>query len=205
MLGGFLGPVRDMAVSSDGRTLAAVGADGTLRLWDAWTGAETAVLHGDEGVMDFCAISPDGRLVASGAHGMKVRVWDLRTGAERFIVEGTAAAFAPGGRLLATALWRGGLRLWDTDGRPHGALGSAARGEGPHLAFSLDGRLLASAGTVLRVWDIGAGGGALISLPLTSRTRLAASFAPDGSCLCCADDGGAVFIAELCGALRSDA
>jgi WD40 repeat protein len=43
-LRGHLGNIRDAAIRPDGKTVATAGDDGTLRLWDAATGKQTAVL-----------------------------------------------------------------------------------------------------------------------------------------------------------------
>jgi hypothetical protein len=41
--------------------------DNTVRVWDAQTGAETAVLRGHENVVGSVAFSPDGRRIVSGS------------------------------------------------------------------------------------------------------------------------------------------
>ncbi|MFF5206095.1 helix-turn-helix domain-containing protein [Streptosporangium sp. NPDC000396] len=70
-----------------------------------------------------------------------------------------AAAFAPGGRLMATAGDEGVVRVWDTADphrpRPLAAL-SAHQGGALTAAFSPDGRTLATAGVdrVIRLWDV---------------------------------------------------
>src|SRR5512139_2166254 len=55
----------DVAFAPDGRTLASASPDGTVRVWDAATGAELASLLHPAGVTSL-AWAPDGRTLASG-------------------------------------------------------------------------------------------------------------------------------------------
>ena len=45
---GHRGPVRDLAISPDGKTLATLGADQTIRLWHLPTGRELFILAQDK-------------------------------------------------------------------------------------------------------------------------------------------------------------
>jgi WD40 repeat protein/serine/threonine protein kinase len=70
------GGVRSMAVSPDGKTIAAAGWEARhTKLWDADSGAERATLSG-EGVGVYVAFSHNGKsLVTSGREG-KLKIWD---------------------------------------------------------------------------------------------------------------------------------
>jgi glucose/arabinose dehydrogenase len=104
--------VGDVAFSSDGRTLAAVGdgPEAAVRLWDVGTGRETA-LEWHTAPVRGLAFSPAAPLLASSAEDGTVRLWDRTPGDPgartidlgRFPGGIRAVAFTPDGRYLVTA------------------------------------------------------------------------------------------------------
>ena len=73
------GPVNAVAWSPDGTTLATVGDDGTVRLWDPATGQTTTTLTGHTGPVYAVAWSPDGTTLATAGQDGTVRLWDPAT------------------------------------------------------------------------------------------------------------------------------
>src|SRR5260370_12061219 len=59
--------VTSVAFSPDGRRVVSGSHDGTLRLWDAASGAELHCLRGHENSVNSVAFSPDGRPVVTAA------------------------------------------------------------------------------------------------------------------------------------------
>jgi WD40 repeat protein/transcriptional regulator with XRE-family HTH domain len=112
-------PLQSLAVSPDGRLVAAGTADGPVALW-----RDAAALPPVTGPTDKAyavAFSPDGRMLAAGSADRTVRRWDVAdparpvpaavlTGATNWV---NAVAFSPDGRSLAAGSSDGYARLYD--------------------------------------------------------------------------------------------
>jgi len=81
--GGFVtgGFICGVAFSPDGRFLATSGLAAQIKIWDAATGEERAVLKGQETSIFALAFSPDGKSLAAGGHmpgaGGAARLWRI--------------------------------------------------------------------------------------------------------------------------------
>jgi WD40 repeat protein len=125
------------------------------RVWDAKTGQGRVEFPGHREIVFCVAWQPDGqRLAAAGGNGalFTVKVWDAKTRHEVFTLpkvpggsEFFAVAYSTDGRYLVTGRQNATVQVWDArtgdEVRTLGAHDREIRG----LAFSRDGRHLASA------------------------------------------------------------
>ena len=187
--------VESIAFSPDGRTLAASYNDRGTLLIDPSTGRILRSL-GDEGAWQVL-FSPDGRMLAT-RHTGQVKFWDVATGRSFGAIQGSvgpALAFSSDGHLFAVGA-NASDQKDDTivvadlaTSREVARLGGQP-GATYAVAFSPDGRLLASGGLdkTVKLWDL-ATGRVLRTLTGYSQPVTAITFSRDGRMLTTAGDG----------------
>ncbi len=184
--------VYDVALSGDGRLVAAACSDGYVRTWDPAEPGEPPPLLAGKGQVFAVAFDPGGRRLAAAGDDRALRIWDLARPNSPLVVteahEGTIydLAFSPDGRTLATASGDQTIRLRDSFSG-HAirtfALPKSLENTGPlnSVAFDASGRrvVAASAGGFAVVWDAGWG-----TLLATMSGHIGAvndaAFSPDG-------------------------
>ncbi len=139
--------------SPDGRALAAGSSDGTVRVWEAESGKELLTLRGDRWKAYSVAFSPDGKSLAAGCQGQDYQ-----------------------GKYVA-----GEVRVWDVETGQETLFFPTNTRFGDAIAFSPDGKRLATAGRYdgrLRLWDASTGR-QMLSVRVNEGVESVA-FSPDG-------------------------
>ena len=158
MLKGAPHIVWDVAISPDGKQVAAATAIGKLFVWRIDRPEKPdQILVGHHGDINMLGYGPDGRIVTAGSD-RTVRVWNPAAGTQVVLRghqdEVDTARFAPGGSQVISVSDDGTVRLWDA--RSGNALAVLDSGAGPlgDFAVSRDDRIatLSKAG-VVRVFD----------------------------------------------------
>ena len=142
-------PVRSIAFSPDGKTLASGSDDDTIKLWDVATGTLKATLEGHAGSVNSVAFSPDGKTLASGSSDVTIKLWDvatekLKTTLEEHTSSVNSVAFSPDGKTLASGSGDNTIKLWDVATRTLKVTLEEHTSSVNSVAFSPDGKTLAS-------------------------------------------------------------
>ena len=80
--------VTQLALSPDGKQLAAGHADGTLRLWDFEAAESEHPASGHRSGVSALCYSQNGAMLASGGQDTDIVVWDVTSGAPLYRLQG---------------------------------------------------------------------------------------------------------------------
>ena len=122
-LSGIMGGANAVSYSPDGRIIAAVHSDWTVRLWDVSTGKPASTLRGHTAEIHAVEYSPDGKRIASASADKTIRIWDphAATDSESLIAilpyrdTVRSIAFSPDSRMLAGGSDDGIIQVWNAD------------------------------------------------------------------------------------------
>ncbi|MDE3090062.1 MAG: WD40 repeat domain-containing protein [Chloroflexota bacterium] len=199
------GAVMSIVFSSDGKTMAVGSGDGAVKLWDVATGQVVFTRSGSPNLGGYSfgvAFSPDGKMLAPGRLLGDMELRDVGTGRVVRTLDGTSGersvAFSPDGKSLVSGSCEtrdargncttGKIRIWDTTVWQVVRTLTGHTGEVSRLAFSSDGKTLASsacksrsegqclAGEIL-LWDMATG---QATYTLNNHTGESMAFSPDG-------------------------
>lgn len=176
-----------MALSQDGRRLAAASTDSLGRIWDMAGGGAMVVLEGHGGGVVDIAFSPDGCRVATASEDGIAKLWDAARGSLLHVLqhEGPVGgvAFSPDGSRVATGAADGTVKLWATANGSELTRADAGRPVAS-VRFAPDGSQLVTEtrGEGWQLWRLEAAG--LRSLGVVPAAGMAGlRFCPDGSSL----------------------
>jgi WD40 repeat protein len=158
-----------VSFSPKGSTLAVLGADFSVSLWNTKDGTRSRVLMGASKIRESrplphgISFSPDGSALASLQPEGNVRFWDVKKGVTSFTINAHAIradafSFSPDGKTFATVGYELAVKLWNSqDGKQLGTL-QKHHGFMRAVAFAPDGITLASSAVnkfndEIKVWD----------------------------------------------------
>ena len=201
------GGVESLAFTPDGQTLASGGSDGRIRTWVVASGRPLGELktHGITKPVGSLAISHDGRTLADP----RVGLWDLETGrllelkSEEY--ESSAVAFSPVEAIVAMGQLDT-IRLRDVaTGKLLRPIKISPMDGVNSLAFSPDGRILASAGEkqTVTLWEVATGRQLASHLLGHTGGIQSLAFAPDGRTLASGSRDGSVILWDVADPTRA--
>jgi WD40 repeat protein len=150
---------RAVAVSPDGKVVAAGGAQGVIRLWDAKTGTPIHEMQAAKAVQGLAFVRDD-KTLAVGTNQGGVEIWAAKAAGyartvqfrgDEFIFSVTASA---DGKTLAVCGHNGWTHLHETtDWKPVGVIFERSNLTSG-VVFANDGSFLATAGNTFSVWNL---------------------------------------------------
>ncbi len=193
-----------LTYSRDGRRIAAVGRDKTIKIWDAATGQGIRKIAAG-GIVNDLDFDPHGERLLGAGPGPGLTIWDLGTGQIFQTLKGhganiQSARYSPDGRRILSSGFDGTIRLWDAASQTLlWRQENHPKGYGVNAIFSIDGRLVLTAGgipTALRIRN--AETGALIKTIADATTNShVIALAPDGATVATAGEDGSIKIRDL--------
>jgi WD40 repeat protein len=178
--------IESVSFSPDGTRIMTNSSYGKrVRIWDAATGEQLAVLAVETYPVIWASLSPDGTRIVTASWRNTARMWDAATGEHVASLRGRGnrgpASFSPDGMQIVTASSKT-ARIWDATTGEQRVVLKGHEERVKSASFSPDGTWIvtASCDNTARIWDA-ATGEQLAVLGGHHDSVHSASFSPDGT------------------------
>jgi WD40 repeat protein len=197
--------VTDLAFSPDGKSLAAVGQDSRITVWDSQFGSITQVITSHQNGVNAIAFSPDSKILAIGGRDSQIALWNKETGLKQVSLSDMADSdvidilFSPDGKTLAAVEQNARITLWNSQSGATSHILTGHQNGVKAIAFSPDSNKIATGGqdALIKLWDR-ATGMEQASLPIESGAAVTGlAFNPDGKTLASMVESEPVFLWDL--------
>jgi WD40 repeat protein len=185
-LGGHDSFVSSAEFSPDGLRIVTASGDKTVRIWDATSAKELAVLRGHESAVRSAAFSPDGSRIVTASADNTARIWDAASAEQTAVLRGHAgpvhsATFSPDGSRVITASEDKTARIWEVASAKELAMLRGHEGAVQSATFTRDGSRIVttSEDKTARIWDAAAAKEVAV-LRGHDGSVASAAFSPDG-------------------------
>jgi WD40 repeat protein len=191
---GHLTDVNAAVFSPDGKTIASISDDNTIKLWSI-EGQPLQTLDKHTNRVRGIAFSPDGKKIASASADKTIKLWNSQGQLLRTIEAHSDwvrdVAFSPDGKTIVSASNDKTIKLWSTQGkllRTIEAHDKEVRG----VVFSPDGKTIASASAdkTIKLWSNQ--GKLLRTLKGHNDEVISVAFSPDGKMIASASDDNTI-------------
>ena len=178
-----------VSFSTDGRMLASVSWDNTIKLWDLKTNKEITTIECHNDWVWSVVFSLDETILASGSSDKTIKLWDVKTGKVIKIFTGHedwvySVVFSTDGKILASGSWDNTIKLWDLKTNKEITTLEGNKEKIKLIVFSPNGVVLALGAwdKTIKLWNFETRK-VIITLEGHRGTVFSVSFSPDGRML----------------------
>jgi WD40 repeat protein len=186
--------VTGVAITRDGRTIAAATDDHCVFVWDAASGELKEHLHGHDDWVHSVILSPDGATLASGGSDRMLSLWNVA--AQKRVLQipactnrVSAVCLHPNNQQLAVVGFSNKLQIINSSTGQTTQELDCPCSDVRTIAFSPNGERMAAAGRcgMIRIWNV-ADGSSQKDIETDHRRIQSLAFSPDGRWLAAAGD-----------------
>ena len=117
ILRGHKDHVNYVHISPDGNFIVSASNDGSIRIWDVYSGKCMQVLEGHTDIVSMALFSPNGKYIVSASKDGCIRIWDAKTGECLQTLHGhkkgvSSISFSPNGKRLVSTSEDSTVKVW---------------------------------------------------------------------------------------------